>query len=101
MMELKFDRSIHIRSLSENRESTTEKPFWSIFPLGSLNMSNYSPQMIEKLASKWLPLATVPVLGQAPSSDNDDIILGNPIIGYTLQANLSTLQRVFGVDPMI
>jgi release factor glutamine methyltransferase len=30
-------------------------------------MSNYSPQMIEKLDSKLLPLATASVLGQAPS----------------------------------
>ena len=45
----------------------------------SLNMSNYtqstryahgagsSPQMIEKMTSKWLSLATTPILGQAPS----------------------------------
>jgi hypothetical protein len=29
-------------------------------------MSNYSPQMIEKMNSKWLPLATASILGQAP-----------------------------------
>jgi hypothetical protein len=31
-----------------------------------VNMSNYSPQMIEKMASKWLSLATTSILGQAP-----------------------------------
>ena len=32
----------------------------------SLNMSNYSSQMTEKMDSKWLSLATTPILGQAP-----------------------------------
>ena len=32
-----------------------------------VNMSNYSPQMIEKMTSKWLSLATTSILGQAPS----------------------------------
>jgi len=32
-----------------------------------LNMSHYSPQMIEKMDSKWLPLATTSILGQPPS----------------------------------
>jgi hypothetical protein len=31
-----------------------------------VNMSNYSPQMIEKMTSKWLSLATTSILGQAP-----------------------------------
>jgi hypothetical protein len=30
------------------------------------DMNNYSPQMIEKMDSKWLPLATASILGQAP-----------------------------------
>ena len=38
-------------------------PFFRSF---SLNMSNYSPQMIEKMDSKWLPLATASTLGQPP-----------------------------------
>jgi hypothetical protein len=44
-----------------------KSPFGPFFRSFSLNMSNYSPQMIEKLDSKWLPLATASVLGQAPS----------------------------------
>ena len=40
-------------------------PFFCSF---SLNMSNYSPQMIKKMDSKWLPLATASILGQAPSA---------------------------------
>ena len=39
-------------------------PFFCSF---SLNMSNYSPQMTNKMDSKWLPLATASILGQAPS----------------------------------
>ena len=27
------------------------------------------PQMIEKMTSKWLSLATTPILGQAPGTD--------------------------------
>ena len=33
-----------------------------------VNMSNYSPQMIEKMTSKWLSLATTSILRQAPSA---------------------------------
>jgi len=44
-----------------------KSPFGPFFRSFSLNMNDYSPQMIEKLASKWLPLATAPVLGQAPA----------------------------------
>ena len=39
-------------------------PFFRSF---SLNMSNYSPQRTKKMDSKWLPLATASILGQAPS----------------------------------
>ena len=38
-------------------------PFFCSF---SLNMSNYSPQMTKEMDSKWLPLATASILGQAP-----------------------------------
>jgi len=54
------------RRLSENRESAAEKPFGSLSRSFSLNMSHYSPQMIEKTDSKWLPLATASILGQPP-----------------------------------
>ena len=33
-------------------------------------MNNYSPQMIEKMDSKWLPLATASILGQALIKQN-------------------------------
>ena len=42
-----FALRFQARSLSENRRPTAEKPFWPIFRSFSLNMSNYSPQMIE------------------------------------------------------
>jgi len=32
-------------------------------------MNNYSPQMIEKMDSNGLPLATASILGQAPSAE--------------------------------
>ena len=35
------------------------------------HMNNYSPQMIDKMDSKWLPLATASILGQAPSPESE------------------------------
>ncbi len=55
-----------IRSLSENREPTAEKPFWPDFPFILVKERSYSPQMNEKSDSKWLSLATASILGQAP-----------------------------------
>ena len=55
------------RRLSKNRKSTAEKPFWPVFPIIFVKEHNYSPQMIEKSDSKWLSLATTPILGQSPS----------------------------------
>ena len=54
------------RSLSENRRPTAEKPFWPYFPIKFVKYTQYSPHLIEKSDSKWLPLATAPILGQAP-----------------------------------
>ena len=54
------------RRLSKNRKSTAEKPFWPVFPIIFVKEHNYSPQMIEKSDSKWLSLATTPILGQSP-----------------------------------
>jgi len=44
-----------------------KSPFGPFSHSFSLNMSDYSPQMIEKMVSKWLPLVTIPILGQPPS----------------------------------
>ena len=55
------------RRLSENRESTAEKPFWPDSPFIFVKEGNYSPQMNEKPDSKGLSLATTSTLGQPPS----------------------------------
>ncbi|TXK99794.1 hypothetical protein BMR02_07095 [Methylococcaceae bacterium HT1] len=55
------------RRLSKNRKPTAEKPFWPDSPIIFVKEHNYSPQMIEKSDSKWLPLATASILGQPPS----------------------------------
>jgi hypothetical protein len=49
-------------------------------------MSNYSPQMIEKLDSKWLPLATASVLGQAPSISQTSRVVGLYAVTRLLQS---------------
>jgi len=59
-------QSSQVRRLSENREPTTEKPFWPDFPFIFVKERNYSPQMKEKSDSKWLSLATVSILRQPP-----------------------------------
>ena len=43
-----------------------KSPFGQIFRSFSLNSHHYSPQMIKKSDSKWLSLATAPILGQPP-----------------------------------
>ncbi len=58
------------RSLSENREPTAEKPFRPDSPIKFVKYAQYSPHLIEKSDSKWLSLATAPILGQAPSRSN-------------------------------
>ena len=58
--------NIDTRSLSENREPTAENPFWADFPIKFVKYAQYSPHLIDKSDSKWLPLATAPILGQAP-----------------------------------
>jgi hypothetical protein len=55
-----------IRSLSENREPTAEKPFWPDFPFILVKEHSYSPQMNENSDSKWLFLATASILVQTP-----------------------------------
>ena len=54
------------RSLSENRKPTAKNRFWPAFPIIFVKYAQYSPQIMKKSGSKQLPLATVPVLGQAP-----------------------------------
>ena len=45
--------------------------------LGPAHGASFSPQMIEKMGSKWLSLATTPILGQAPGNT-----LQNPVITF-------------------
>ena len=47
-----------------------ESPFSPFSRSFSLNMNNYSPQMTEKMDSKWLSLATASILGQPPSESS-------------------------------
>ncbi len=48
-------------------ENLLRKSHFGPFPRSfKLNMNNYSPQMIAKMVSKWLSLATASILGQAP-----------------------------------
>jgi hypothetical protein len=42
--------------------------FWPIFPIKLVKYAQYSPRLIEKMASKPLPLATTSILGQPPRS---------------------------------
>ena len=48
-----------------------KSPFGQISRSFSLNSHHYSPQMIEKSDSKWLSLATAPILGQPPRVRRD------------------------------
>ena len=50
-----------------------KSPFGQI-SRSSLNSHHYSPQMIEKSDSKWLSLATAPILGQPPSIGNSSCV---------------------------
>ncbi len=52
------------RRLSENRKPAAEKPFRPDFPLIFVTRTNCLYKRIKKSDSKWLPLATVPILGQ-------------------------------------
>ncbi len=54
------------RRLPENRKLTAEKPFRPIFPIKPVKYVQYSPRLIKKMDSKWLPLATASILGQSP-----------------------------------
>ncbi len=54
------------RSLSENREPTAEKPFWPDSTIKFVKYAQYSPHLIGESDSKWFPLATASILGQAP-----------------------------------
>jgi hypothetical protein len=47
-------------------------------------MSNYSPQMTKKMDTKWLPLATAPILGQAPGDPVPKKRIGSPILWIAL-----------------
>jgi len=53
--------------LSENKKSTAKNPFEPIFRIIFVKYAQYSPQMIKKMDSKWLSLATIFILGQLPS----------------------------------
>ena len=58
-------------------ENLLRKSHFGPFPRSfKLNMNNYSPQMIAKMVSKWLSLATASILGQAPS----DIHLNRAVV---------------------
>ncbi len=59
------------RRLSENREPTAEKPFWPDFTIKFVKYAQYSPHLIEKSGSKWLSLATAPILGQPPRTSGE------------------------------
>ena len=87
-----FGLKIVPRSLSENRKSTAEKPFWLIFRSFSLNMSNYSPQMTDKMNSKWHSLATTPILGQAPR----DTFLKSPFFDHIHRFIPALVRRING-----
>ena len=61
-------------------------PFFRSF---SLNMSSYSPQMTEKMDAKWLPLATVSILGQAPRLFRDlDLDLRRSLYEFEVASDL-------------
>ncbi len=62
----RVERTVTPRRLSENREPTAEKPFWPDFPIKFVKYAQYSPHLIKKSGSKWLSLATAPILGQPP-----------------------------------
>jgi len=55
------------RSLSENRKPTPKNLDLVIFPSNYRQIYIYSTQIREKSVSNQLSLATIPVLGQAPS----------------------------------
>ena len=57
----------YLGACPRTRSLLRKSHFGSFSRTFSLNMSHYSPQMAEKMDSKWLPLATTPILGQAPS----------------------------------
>jgi len=43
-----------------------KSPFWPVFPIIFVTRINHLTQMIKKTDSKWVPLATVSILGQPP-----------------------------------
>ena len=45
--------------------------------LGPAHGASFSPQMIVKMTSKWLSLATTPILGQAPRAQMPTYPLGD------------------------
>jgi DNA-binding response OmpR family regulator len=83
------------RSLSENRGPTAEKPFRPDSPIKIVKYAQYSPHLIEKSDSKWLPLATTamdggsagfagatnrsaPILGQTPRATTNELHPSRP-----------------------
>ena len=71
ILELLLTKGVLAQGACPRMESLLRKSDFGPFSRSiSLNMNNYSPQLLEKPDSKWLSLATTSILGQTPRGVN-------------------------------